>query len=271
MAYDIPQYSTDELVTYIQKNRLLTSGINNVKLAKSYGYGYLVYNLSLMPWKYSGYQTCPNGQSCHADCIGHKSGNNVFKTTQIAKIKRTQAFFKVRDEFMRVLQEDLDKASIRTIDTSIVVACRLNTYSDIQWESVAVTNTDNFIDRNYGTMFYDYTKLFSRVSVRACKRSNYDLTYSLSAQRHNMEHINDIARYQRCALVVSRDIYKKVKQNFSSDERFNRNGLNYYNGEEHDLTFIWPKNGVLVLKEKYVKTPQEPSPLVYRSLESIGL
>lgn len=266
MDYDIPQYSASELLAYIQKNRLLTSGKNNVKLAKSYGYSYLVYNLSLMPWKYSGFQTCPNGQDCHFDCIGHKTGNNVFRTTQIAKIKRTQAFFKIRDEFMQVLQEDLDKAMIRTIDTSYGIACRLNTYSDIPWESI-----DNFIDKNYGTMFYDYTKMFSRVSVRVCKRDNYDLTYSLSASRHNVDLIRETARYQRCALVVSRDIYKKVKQNFSTDGRFNRNGLNYYNGEEHDLTFIWPKNGVLVLKEKYKKTPENPNPLVYRSLESIGL
>ena len=268
MNYEVPQFSTDELSAYIQRNRLLRSGKDNVKLAKSEGYGeYLTYNLSLMPWKYSGFQTCPIGQDCHLDCIGHKSGNNVFKTTQIAKIKRTQAFFKIRDEFMQVLRDDLDK--VYYSPSRHTMAVRLNTYSDIPWEEYGI------IDEYPGIQFYDYTKLFSRVSIRAYHRPNYDLTYSLSAKRHDLEAIQNLQGHNRCAMVVSRDVYKYLHKNYmsgpSGDGFFWNKGIRFQDGELHDMTFKYRKKGVLILKEKYVKTPETPNPLVYRSLESIGL
>jgi hypothetical protein len=259
------QYSKDELLAYINKNRLLRSGADNVKLAKSDAIGeYLTFNLSLMPWKYSGFQTCPIGQDCHLDCIGHKSGNNVFRTTQIAKIKRTQAFFKIRPEFMRVLREDIEKIYYAPSPHSMAV--RLNTYSDIPWEEYGI------VDAYPGIMFYDYTKLFSRVSIRTYHRENYDLTYSLSAKRHNLEAIQDLNGHNRLAMVVSRPVYKSIRQTYlSGTDSFTYKGVTFYNGELHDLTFKYPKKGVLILKEKYVKTPQAPNPLVYRSLDQIGL
>lgn len=259
------QYSTDELTAYINKNRLLRSGADNVKLAKSDAIGeYLTYNLSLMPWKYSGFQTCPIGQDCHADCIGHKSGNNVFRTTQIAKIKRTQAFFKIRPEFMRVLREDIDR--VHFAPSPHTMAVRLNTYSDIPWEEYGI------IDAYPGIMFYDYTKLFSRVSIRTYHRENYDLTYSLSALRHNFEAIQNLQGHNRCAMVVSRPVYKYLHKNYLSGAGFFwHKGIRFQNGEIHDMTFKYPKKGVLILKEKYVKTPMAPNPLVYRSLDQIGL
>jgi hypothetical protein len=234
MNYEVPQFSTDELSAYIQKNRLLRSGKDNVKLAKSEGYGeYLTYNLSLMPWKYSGFQTCPIGQDCHLDCIGHKSGNNVFKTTQIAKIKRTQAFFKIRDEFMKVLQDDLDKAVFPTYKNADTIAVRLNTYSDIPWEEYGI------IDSNPNILFYDYTKLFSRVSIRTYHRENYDLTYSLSAKRHNLESIQGLQGHNRLAMVVSRPVYKSIKKTYlSGADSFDYKGVTFYNGELHDLSLI---------------------------------
>ena len=261
----IIQYSTDELTAYIHKNRLLRSGADNVKLAKSDGIGeYLTYNLSLMPWKYSGFQTCPIGQDCYLDCIGHKSGNNIFKTTQIAKIKRTQAFFKIRYEFMKVLREDIDK--VYYVPNAHSMAVRLNTYSDIPWEEYGI------IDEYPGIMFYDYTKLFSRVSIRTYHRENYDLTYSLSALRHNLDAIQDLNGHNRLAMVVSRPVYKSIRKTYlSGTDSFTYKGVTFYNGELHDMTFKYPKKGVLILKEKYVKTPVAPNPLVYRSLDQIGL
>lgn len=264
MNYETPQFSTDELFAYIHKNRLLRSGADNVKLAKSSGRGYMTYNLSLMPWKYSGFQMCAMGADCHADCIGHKSGNNVFKTTQIAKIKRTQSLMKIRDEFVKVLQSDIESAKILASENGLLLAVRLNTYSDFQWEDLTT-----IIQDNPTVQFYDYTKLGSRL-INPIR--NYSLTYSLSDHRHSRADIERRSQHYRCALVVSRDVWKQVhKQYFEDSEMFLWNGIRYYNGDIHDLTFLHPQNGVLILKEKYKKTPEQPNPLVYRSLDSIGL
>lgn len=262
----IEQIDLQELQAYAKKARLLQPGDSNAKQAKSAGRGFASFNLSLMPWNLSGFQVCPMGADCQEGCIGHKAGHNRFNPAQLAKIKRTQLFFRDRPFFKTILIEDLEKAQLKADKQNLDLVIRLNNYSDLPWEDLM----PELFQLYPRARFMDYTKLLSRIRTAP---SNYDLTYSLNAKRHNGNAVASLGLFYRCATVVSVPIFNGFFAQLQEGETINLtiNGetIPAFNGDLHDLTFLQPKTGLLILREKGLDTGKNP--LVYREKEVFGL
>ena len=78
-----------------------------------------------------------------------------------ARIKKTIRFFEDRQNFMNELVTEIAKAIIKSDKKGIKPTFRLNSYSDIRWESIKIDKFGgNTIYELFPDVeFYDYTKL----------------------------------------------------------------------------------------------------------------
>lgn len=268
----IPEYNDmDKIVDYVQRNGLLPKSNNsNYKISKSNkSEDYLTSNLSLLPASLSGFNVCPFHAHCVADCIGVFSGRNIYPTAIRSKLVKTLLFHRDSELFIQILMKELTKFRTQCTKAGKLPAFRLNTYSDIIWESKFPEIFSEFSE----IQFYDYTKVYIR-QLRT-QPANYDLTYSAIASYHNSpEHIFSLAENDRVSMVVSKEIFNRYFENLREGQTIRANGLHYHNGDIDDMTFRYPnEKTVLVLQEKtrYKIDQNNLNPLVYRDAKMIGL
>jgi len=104
---------------------------------------------------------------CKKPCL-ISSGHLGMNAGQDAATKRTVLMLLRPAEFKAALLSEIDKAERKALKTGIPALFRLNGTSDIDFSYI-------MIERR-GSMFYDYSKILSR--VRRNTLSNYDLTFS---------------------------------------------------------------------------------------------
>lgn len=104
---------------------------------------------------------------CKAPCL-ISSGQLGMSTGQNAATKRTILMLLRPLNFTRTLLSEIDKAERKALKTGIPALFRLNGTSDIDFSDIIRQRPDS--------LFYDYTKILSRVRKNAL--SNYDLTFS---------------------------------------------------------------------------------------------
>lgn len=181
--------------------QLLSIG-TNAKTVKGDKYGFMTGVMYLAPAKLSGFQVCSMAAiaNCEEACL-YTAGRGAFNSTQIARIAKTQWFFKARQEFILNVVWSI-KALIRKAKrANLTPLVRLNGTSDIQWEHVTfeyegkqTTIFELFPD----VQFYDYTKIANRTDLPA----NYDLTFSYSGVIEYQKYVNQaIANGMRIAVV----------------------------------------------------------------------
>lgn len=172
---------------------LLTAPDGNAKISKT---TLPTYSLALRAGKYGGkFNVCPNAGQCETSCLGTTAGRNVFTETRTAQEMRTHFLAERPNAFLAILQDELWRALMkrqRDVGPNARIACRLNAYSDIAWETVAPWLFD------LPVVFYDYTKRDPRVRKPP---ANYHLTWSAD-ERTTSDQISDHLTNGRNVAVV---------------------------------------------------------------------
>lgn len=223
---------------------LLTEG--NSKALKSREHGYLTATLELAPGKLGGAEVCPERGQCYATCV-FKIGFGTMPTVWKKRVERTQRWLKNPTQFKTELEDDIATLCKRARDKGLRPAVRLNTFSDIDWS----IELGSLFDRWTRVQFYDYTKVAKRVLNKA-PIANYHLVYSVSER----SEASDVATMLRMGKSVTVVIDEQMADSFrtgklmpslvASKYRFSR----WYDGDEHDLTFLRPNGSVIFLSAK---------------------
>jgi hypothetical protein len=156
----------------------------SMKMRLSSENGTITYCLYLAPWNLSGYQVCPGGLHCHKFCLngsGHNKTDILARGIEESKInksriKRTRLFYEHKDVFMRLLIHEIQKTQKYAEKHNMGFSVRLNGTSDLSPEAF-VYKGKNILQWFPNVTFYDYTKVFNRVTLLE-KYSNYHLTFS---------------------------------------------------------------------------------------------
>lgn len=157
--------------------KLLTPAAGNTKTAKTAlkHQQYRIVSLALAPaYEAKGISTCPNAsQSCRAACVGSAAGLvTIFASIMQARIQKTEFLRTDRAGFIRQLCDEIGEEQRRAEADGQILACRLNTFSDIPWEQ---ERYGSIPARFPEVVFYDYSKIFSRAGQTP---ENYHLCFS---------------------------------------------------------------------------------------------
>jgi hypothetical protein len=166
---------------------LLAKPESNPKVAKNMKAGILTSPLHLAPARLSGFEVCAmRTPGCTAACL-HTAGNPAHMAGKSrARVNRTTAYFKAREQFMIALTLEIWTLARKAESKNMLCGVRLNATSDIPWESVPVLLPDGTVAASLMALFpdvsfYDYTKRPNRKGIPP----NYHLTFSLA---ENNEH-----------------------------------------------------------------------------------
>lgn len=208
---------------------LLSDDTDNLKLGKSAKIGVVSFGLSLAPAKSSGtHNVCRFATKCADSCVAF-AGNGQYKKVQRARAVKTQFLAAHPSEFITLLINEIDKAS-----TKGPVAVRLNTFSDLPWETLVpwlFTRWDN-------VQFYDYTKW--PASQRPDPKG-YDLTRSANEKQTDNEVREMLKAGHRVAVCV--DVKKgELPATYL--------GFPTIDGDKDDARFLNPRGVVVVLRPK---------------------
>jgi hypothetical protein len=158
--------------------RLLTPAAGNTKTLKTAlkHQQYRIVSLALAPaYEAKGISTCPNASnSCRAACVGGENVGlaGIFASIGEARRRKTEFLRTDRAGFLKQLTAEIHEEQRKAEAEGQVLACRLNTFSDIPWEQ-----------ERYGSIparfpevtFYDYSKLYHRAGQTP---ENYHLCFS---------------------------------------------------------------------------------------------
>ena len=226
--------------------RLLT--VNNQKINKSKGYGWMTFGLHLAPYTLSGRNVCPYASKGCAEACLNTAGRGQMHAVQQARINKTKLFHSGKATFLQFLNKDI-YAALRKADKANMKPCfRLNLTSDISWEKYGV------IQNNPDVQFYDYTKNIKRIDKFLNKElpENYHLTYSRSEDT-DIDTIKDIIKRKGNVAVCFNENINISKWK----------GMDVTNGDTHDLRFIDPKSHIISLKAKGKATKDQSGFTVY--------
>jgi len=167
---------------------------------------------------------------------------------QQARIRKTKYWFQTPSKFVDQLNDEIRKESAKAKRQGFEFVVRLNGTSDVAWES------QNVIQENPETQFYDYTKNWRRVLSYLDGRNrlpNYDLTFSRSES--NDGHCETVLRRGGRVAMVFSDPSKALPSDHKPHDTTFAYANQYWrtwSGDASDLRFLDPKNGIVVLKAK---------------------
>ena len=190
------------------KSKALLSVSSDAKTIKGETLGFLTGILYLAPANTTKWNTCSMAKTakCDVACL-YSAGRGAFSSVQLARINKTTWFFTERNSFMQQLVVDIAKLIKKANKQGLQPLVRLNGTSDIQWESVAFTDTDgaeyvNIFAAFPDVTFYDYTKIANRTELP----SNYDLTFSYSGVEGFQPFVNKaLLNNMRMAVVFRKE------------------------------------------------------------------
>lgn len=206
--------------------KLLTT--QNYKTTKGEKLGILTGILYLAPAKISGYEVCPRRSAgCTAACL-YTAGMGAFSNVQQARINKTKMFFEDRANFMDQLRKDIKALVKKATKQNMKPAIRLNGTSDIEWTRFGIM--DEFPD----VQFYDYTKVFSRLTQK--RPANYHITFS-----KNESNDEECAAALELGVNVAA-VFKTLPQQWM--------GRQVISGDETDVRFVDGKGIIVGLTAK---------------------
>lgn len=218
-----------QLNGYSPGRALLTPPSDNMKLAKAGKLGIAVtYGLALAPANSSGHNTCRfSTPLCRSGCIAF-AGNGRFSGVQAARVLRTNWLLADPSGFLSLLVHEIDRAARKHGEA---LAVRLNTFSDIPWETVAPWIFEREVQ------FYDYTKRPNRTPP-----ANYHLTFSAS-ERTTDEEVTDLVRQgQNVAVIFTTTRNHLLPTHWK--------GVSVVDGDESDARHLDPRGVVVGLRAK---------------------
>lgn len=229
-----------EKFTY--KNGLKKMGVSylgatkhSAKMIYSFNNGIETYCVYLAPSTMSGRNVCPKSEHCKEFCLngsGHNKSDILARGEKgshinIARIKKTNAFYEDRDNFMQTLIHEIKTAQNRALKNGKGFAIRLNGTSDISPLAYKYKGK-NILEWFPNVQFYDYTKVPSRFNLLDMYH-NYDLT--LSFDGHN---------WDECEKILNRG--GKVSIIFEKDMELPKTykGYNVIDASGYDMRYLDP-------------------------------
>lgn len=205
--------------------------------------------LYLAPASLSGHNVCAKAtKECITGCL-NTSGRAKMPKSGIAimnaRINKTKFFYDQRDEFNRVLFNEVKFAKGRTERKGKQFAVRLNGTSDLN-PILFKKDGKNILETFPNVQFYDYTKILNRIEV-AKKYPNYDLTFSFTG--HN---------WSDCLIALENNVRVAVifdiKAGQPLPETFN--GFTVVDGDKYDYRPLDEKNIIVGLRWKNIANKQ---------------
>jgi hypothetical protein len=238
-----------EFISRAQSKRItglsyLSSVSETVKHKKSKKYGELTLSLYLAPAKTSGYEVCPGRTAeCSALCLNESGMNTMTRNDKgdvinDSRITKTRLFFEHREFFMKWLIEDIRSGITRANKLDYKFSVRLNNTSDISPLDFCLDGK-NILEMFPQTIFYDYTKVKSRVDLMKVY-DNYNITYSYTG--YNLTECEKMLLNKINVAVV----FKIVPDTFM--------GYKVIDGDLNDLRYRDIKGVICGLKYKRVRT-----------------
>ncbi len=226
----------------------------SAKHKKAYKYDELVYSLYLAPAKLSGYEVCPmRNKECTKLCLNESGVNSMsMNGDQInqSRITKTKLFFEHREFFMQWMIHEINFFKKKAEKLGYRFSVRLNNTSDINPESFYIkqgNSSVNILELFPDVQFYDYTKVLNRINLKK-KYKNYDLTFSFSGT--NIDEVMKAFQSKTRVAVV----FKEVPKTFWDKK--------VIDGDKYDMRYYDPKNVVVGLKFKRVRTKLTKSSFV---------
>ena len=203
---------------------------NNAKTVKGDGSEYLTAILYLLPDNF----LCPMSEiaGCKEPCL-NTAGRGRFDNVQKARHRKSLMLKKLPEEFEKLLRVDLDKFQRYCQRRDIQPVVRLNGTSDRNWKNIIVDYPD--------IQFYDYTKVFNRVSKNWPSNYHLTLSYSEASEYYRDKVVEYANKYNANMAVVFRD------KNNIPDTFLDRPVID---GDSDDLRFLDPDNVVVALYAK---------------------
>ena len=225
---------------YTYKRPKTLFGTQNAKTIKGEKLGYTTLILYMSPEKQNtaGKNLCAHAsEGCKAACL-FTAGRGKFSNVMTARIHKTEYFLREKALFLEQVYNEVAKGYKKH---GKALAVRLNGTSDIPYENIPVGGFKNIMAMFPDVQFYDYTKIFNRLTKQL--PSNYHLTFSRAETATNQKEAQ-----QAIDLGFNVAAVFKVKDETELPETYMN--AKVINGDEHDLTFLHG-NGVIVgLKAK---------------------
>lgn len=216
---------------------LLSRSSAKIDKSNKFDEKYLTKILYLAPAKLSGYQMCPAAsEGCKAACL-NTAGMGVYSSVQEARKKRTILLMENRRAFLEQIFFEISNAEKLAKSKGKTLVARLNGTSDFSWET-----TTNIIQSFPNVIFYDYTKVFSRMVkfLTGNMPANYHLTFSLS--ENNLEKCEKVLAMGGNIAAVFRRFDMSVPKTLPNAFL----GYRVLDGDSHDLRFTEGTQGVIV-------------------------
>lgn len=209
---------------------LLTSPESNYKLNKSANEA-AIYGLSLAPAFLSEkYNVCRRSTAeCRKGCVAF-AGKGELPNIAKARITKVEFLAEYPDAFMTILSDEITKAKAKLGDK---LAVRLNTFSDLPWESI----DPKLFKEHKDVQFYDYTKWRVRRTPK-----NYHLTYSASDKTRD----DDLAYYYKKKKNIA--VVFGVVRGHDLPETYK--GIKVIDGDTTDARFLDEKGVIVGLRAK---------------------
>lgn len=234
-------------------------GTSNPKTLKGLRDGYVTATLSFAPSNFSGKQVCYRDKLCRDGCLFWQGRGRMYNI-QDARINKTLRYFSDPDRFASQISIELMNlmSSLESIEfggQKFQLACRLNNYSDIRWESKKFKSLGNstIIDMFPDVQFYDYTKYpYGTREAWENPTDNYHLTYSFDGTEEDEANAKTVLEKGHNVCVV----YNKIHyQRFTAlGGRRGRSPLKWgyrmLDNEVSDNRFLDPSPAVMVGLEK---------------------
>lgn len=215
---------------------------SNTKIKKSNkNVAYQSYILHLMPNNtFDGkHNLCPKAtEGCKKACLFYSS-RGTFPAVKKARYEKTKLFIENKNVFMTLLAIEIEKARAKAIKQGKKLVIRLNGTSDIAFENIKVMDGKNIFEMFPDVIFYDYTKVASRLNKKLPE--NYSLIFSYSGESDYYENVNEITQnYMAAGGRVAVVFGNGLPETFL--------GYPVVDGTTDDLVFLKPQSVVIGLK-----------------------
>lgn len=233
---------------YFKTHDLFT--LDSTKTVKGEAFGYRTLVLYLKPWLSGGHKNLCGSSTpgCRLHCLGTTSGMLAWESSQEAEQRRTDYFFLDRQGFLETAIKEIAKHISYCGKHNLKPVVRFNGSSDFPWEQYRSILMDVFVD----TIFYDYSKILSRVRKSLTGPSwpkNYFLVYSLSEKPQSPAEAQEALSLGGCvAVVFGPNQPGKMPKSYTIPTTFM--GVDVVDGDKSDLVFLQPPSTILGLKAK---------------------
>lgn len=203
----------------------------------------LTYGVYLAPANTSGFNVCTGASKwCKEACLNMSGRNGIFYDNRIqnTRIKKTQLLMSYPMFVFDWITKEITLHKERAERKGYRFSVRINCTSDIDLTKFRNSGGKNLFGQFPTVQFYDYTKIFRRIEQMQ-QYPNYDITYSYNGANYN-ECIAALNAGVRVAMVFEKSIPSTYR------------GYHVVNGDLYDTRYIDPKNAIVGLVFKRVRT-----------------